>query len=251
MKIIADLHTHTVASTHAYSTLQEMVTAASEMGLSAIAVTDHGVEMPGAPKAGTWYFSNLRSIPHLYHGVLVLRGQETNVLNMEGKIDLEKEAEPWMDWIVASIHPPCFQSGGKQNDVTSAWQGIAKNPAVNVIGHCGDPRFPFDYEKMIPVFRDAGKLVELNEATFSVRSQSISNCKKIMQLCKKYSTPIVVDSDSHFSANVGKFPQALALLQELNFPEELIINSNIERLKKYLQRYTRVFEDHTLSEGGF
>lgn len=56
MKIIADLHTHTVASTHAYSTLQEMVTAASEMGLSAIAVTDHGVEMPGAPKAGTWYF---------------------------------------------------------------------------------------------------------------------------------------------------------------------------------------------------
>lgn len=32
MKLIADTHTHTVASTHAYSTLQEMVHAAAEKG---------------------------------------------------------------------------------------------------------------------------------------------------------------------------------------------------------------------------
>ena len=52
--IIADLHTHTLASTHAYSSLTEMVRAASERGLYAIAITDHGKAMPGSPR--DWYF---------------------------------------------------------------------------------------------------------------------------------------------------------------------------------------------------
>ena len=42
MEIIADLHTHTIASTHAYSTITEMVQAASAKNLYAIAITDHG-----------------------------------------------------------------------------------------------------------------------------------------------------------------------------------------------------------------
>ena len=33
MKIIADMHTHTVASTHAYSTIKEMAEAARDAGL--------------------------------------------------------------------------------------------------------------------------------------------------------------------------------------------------------------------------
>ena len=52
MKLIADTHTHTVASTHAYSTLQEMVHGAAEKGLFAIGITDHGYENargPGKP----------------------------------------------------------------------------------------------------------------------------------------------------------------------------------------------------------
>ena len=38
--IIADLHTHSLASTHAYSTIREMVDSAAEKGLKAIAITD-------------------------------------------------------------------------------------------------------------------------------------------------------------------------------------------------------------------
>ena len=49
MKYIIDTHTHTVASGHAYSTLIENAKAASAKGLKALAVTDHGVAMPGGP----------------------------------------------------------------------------------------------------------------------------------------------------------------------------------------------------------
>ena len=48
--IIADLHTHTIASTHAYSTVTEMVQAAAAKGLYALAITDHARTMPGAPR---------------------------------------------------------------------------------------------------------------------------------------------------------------------------------------------------------
>lgn len=45
IKTIADLHTHTMVSQHAYSTLDEMASAARELGFSAIGITDHGPGM--------------------------------------------------------------------------------------------------------------------------------------------------------------------------------------------------------------
>ena len=54
MKILTDLHTHTLASTHAYSTLKENIDMAKQMGLEAIAVTDHGISMEDAPHL--WHF---------------------------------------------------------------------------------------------------------------------------------------------------------------------------------------------------
>ena len=63
MRIIADTHCHTIASTHAYSTWMENIHAAKEAGLSYLAITDHGPTMPGSP--GRWYFKNLKIIAAL------------------------------------------------------------------------------------------------------------------------------------------------------------------------------------------
>ena len=49
MKLVADLHLHTIASGHAYSTIEEYVARAKKIGLKAIAITDHGPAMPGGP----------------------------------------------------------------------------------------------------------------------------------------------------------------------------------------------------------
>jgi putative hydrolase len=61
MKLEADLHIHTTASGHGYSTVKEIVEAAAEKELRLIAITDHGLNMPGAPH---WYhFTNMISLP--------------------------------------------------------------------------------------------------------------------------------------------------------------------------------------------
>lgn len=241
MKIIADTHCHTLASTHAYSTLMENIKIAKQKGLYAIAVTDHGPNMPGAP--GKWFFRNLRTIPRYVDGVMVIRGVEANVINEDGDLDLDLEFEhSTLDWVVASVHPPTYI--GKSHtvdDMTNAYLNLAKNPVVNVIGHSGSEEFKYDYERVIPEFKKNGKLVEINNHTFIGRKSSVENCKTIAKICKKYKAPIIINSDAHFCEFVGNYENSANLLKEIDFPEELIVNADLERFKDYLKNYTNIF----------
>ena len=88
MKILLDTHTHTLASTHAYSTVLEMAKYASEAGMEAIAITDHAPAIPDG--AHPWHFQNLKAIPREIYGVKILYGAEVNILDLEGNIDLAK-----------------------------------------------------------------------------------------------------------------------------------------------------------------
>ena len=47
MKIALDVHTHTLASGHAFSTLQEMARAAADKGLEVLGITEHSPGIPG------------------------------------------------------------------------------------------------------------------------------------------------------------------------------------------------------------
>ncbi|STS81690.1 hydrolase YcdX [Klebsiella pneumoniae] len=62
-----DLHMHTVASTHAYSTLHDYIAEAKRKGIKLFAITDHGPDMADAPHY--WHFVNMRIWPRLVDGV--------------------------------------------------------------------------------------------------------------------------------------------------------------------------------------
>ena len=61
IKILTDLHTHTVANTHAFSTVTENATYAAGIGMEAIAITDHAPQMPDG--AHRWHFLNSVVLP--------------------------------------------------------------------------------------------------------------------------------------------------------------------------------------------
>ncbi len=46
MKYVLDVHTHTLASGHSYSTIREMANMASDKGLELLGITEHGPRMP-------------------------------------------------------------------------------------------------------------------------------------------------------------------------------------------------------------
>lgn len=235
MKIIADTHTHTLASTHAFSTAQEMIKSASEKGLYAIALTDHGYNMPGAPKKGEWFFECLGAIPDYLYGVRVLKGVEANVSDYQGNLDIPSGVLKNLDWVVASMHSLTIDGKPSFEKCTNAWLKIAENPYVNVIGHSGAEYFKFDYKKVIPVFGKNGKLVEINGNTFRAKKDFMGNCIEIAKICMETNTRIIVNSDAHFSTAVADVDDALKMLEDINFPKRLIVNANIDSFKEYLK----------------
>ena len=43
-----------------------------------------------------------------------------------------------------------------------------------------------------------------------------------------------MDSDAHSDADVGNHTRAQALLDEIGFPEELVVNTSIEKAAEYI-----------------
>lgn len=52
----------------------------------------------------------------------------------------------------------------------------------------------------------------------------------MLQYCMRFEVSVILGTDSHFSSAVGDFTQADQLLRELDFPRELIINTDPERI---------------------
>lgn len=232
MKILFDTHTHTLASDHAYCTVLENVKYASDVGMEAIAVTDHCVGMEDAPHL--WHFRNLKNIPRDLYGVKILYGVELNILDPDGNVDMDDELMSTLDVVNASIHTPCY-SGVGLKDHTKAYERVVTNPYIDVICHSGSPAFKYDYEKIIGLAKKHHKLIEINNHSFYVRKSSIENCRKIAEICMKKEVGIVVSSDAHFCTDIGEYSYALNMLKEISFPEKLIINRNLEAYREYVR----------------
>ena len=88
---------------------------------------------------------------------------------------------------------------------------------------------------MIPVFGEKGKVVEINENTFTVRQNYVANCRRIAEICKKYGVRVIVDSDAHYHDQLGRGNRSLDMLREIGFPPALIVNGSEENLQAYLE----------------
>ena len=80
MKIALDVHTHTLASGHAFSTLQEMARAAADKGLEVLGITEHSPGIPGT--CDPIYFRNLHVVPRRMYGIELLLGAEINIIHI-------------------------------------------------------------------------------------------------------------------------------------------------------------------------
>lgn len=234
MDIKTDLHLHTLVSTHAYSTIQEYVDRAKKVGLEMIAVTDHGIGIEDSPHR--WHFSEMHSIvPNVIDDVYVLHGVEANIMSHDGKIDMTEKILNNLNWVIASYHIHCIEPGTVEEH-TNAYLNLMENNYIDVIGHSGSVDYMYDYEKVIKKAAQYNKIIEINEKTFSTRTESIENCVKIAKLCKKYGTKISVNSDSHFTSSLGYYPNSIKMLDEIDFPEELIVNLNAKRVIEYIKQ---------------
>lgn len=231
---VLDLHTHTIASGHAYNTLREMAKAASDKGLSVLGITEHAPKMPGT--CHSFYFHNLKTVPRELYGIRLLLGSEVNIMDFEGNIDLEERDLKGMDVIIASLHTPCIKPGSVREN-TTAYLKVMENPYVNIIGHPDDGRYPVDYRALVEGAKEKGKVLELNNHSLDpkcFRRDARENDLKMLELCKEYAVPVIMGSDAHFDTLIGEFSMAKKLLEEVDFPEELVLNRSVEALQGHV-----------------
>lgn len=232
MLIKIDTHCHSLASTHAYSTIKEMAESAKEIGLKGFALTDHAVQSPDAPHM--WHFHNLKCLPREINGVKLIRGVEANVLDAEGNIDMYGEHLKYIEWIVASMHSSVMGSN-PEKDYTNAYIKLAKeHNEIDVIGHPTTILFPFDYEKTLKVFKEYNKFPEINESSIIFKKGSKENAVSMLKICKKYDIPVVVNTDAHYCGLLGKTDTAQQLIEQTGFPKKLIFNAEIDRVLEHI-----------------
>lgn len=234
MKIVADLHIHTIASGHAYSTIEEYVSRAKKIGLKGIAITDHGPAMPGGPH--NYYFQNMRMIPEKMEGVRVYRGIEANVIDAEGNMDTPPPDFTRLDFVMVAMHPRCgYENQGEEKNTEVLLRALEKNPDIRVIAHPGNPKYPINIGRAVAAAKQKGIAIEINNSSFMTRAGSWERCLAFAKEIKRQDARVVVGSDSHISSMLGDFKEALKLIKEAGLTEKHVINTSLEKIEEHLK----------------
>lgn len=246
MQIVADLHTHSVASGHAYGTISEMLKAASEKGHLGLGITDHGPAMPDG--AHHYYFSNMSTLPKTMFGIRFYHGVESNIIDTEGNIDIPADIQPWLDYMIASMHiGGVSPQGHSASENTQTWAKAMQNPLIKILGHPENPHFPIIVPELVAAAKEYGKIIEINSASFIVRKGSEPIMREIVTEAAKQQVMMAITSDAHFMNRIGDYELSLKLAEELGVSEELIVNTSLEKIDEYLlggvdSRFSKKFE---------
>ncbi len=238
MRLLADLHTHTIASGHAYSTYTELAQAARAKGLQLIAVTDHGPSVPQG--AHPWYFWNAKAVPSVLDGVRILKGCEANpALDTENGIDLPDELLRLLDIVAVGFHPLTGFDDRDRAKNTEALLRVIANPYVDMITHPGNEHeFPLDLEAVVDAAATHNVILELNDHSFaptSARSGSCAREREFAEASLAAGVPLAVGSDAHYALAVGRFDAACAVAEEIGIGPERLVNRDARTVLDHLQ----------------
>ncbi len=234
MKDVLDVHTHTLASGHAYSTLRENISAAKVAGLELIGISEHAPRMPGS--CHDFYFLNNEVIARDAYGIGLVIGAELNILDYSGSTDLPAQILEKLDYAIASLHNPCIMPGSVAEN-TAALIGAMKNPHVVIIGHPDNPKYPVDFDKLAAAAQENHVLLEVNNSSYKAggyRTGSRENAAKMLAACKKYGAAVIMGSDAHIDLDVGNHKFSQEVIAQNNFPAELVVNSSTARFFDYV-----------------
>ncbi|POP41939.1 phosphatase [Superficieibacter electus] len=230
-----DLHMHTVASTHAYSTLSDYIAQAKNKGIKLFAITDHGPDAEDAPHP--WHFINMRIWPRIVDGVGILRGIEANIKPVTGETDCSAQMLASLDLIIAGFHTPVFMPQDEAAHTAALIATIASG-TVHIISHPGNPKYPIDIPAVAAAAAKYNVALEINNSSFvHSRKGSENNCRAIAAAVRDAGGWVALGSDSHTAFTLGDFSECRKILDEVDFPEERILNVTPRRLLNFLESH--------------
>ena len=237
MTLLVDTHSHTVASTHAYSTVQEYAVQAKLKGMQMFSLTEHGPTMPDSPHP--WHFGNRHVLPRFVDGIAILRAIEANIMPPKGGHDIPNGLHPFLDFAIASFHEPVFAPQSKAQN-TKAMIKTIETGDIQIIGHPGNPNLPSDIAEVIRAAKDNNVVLEINNSSFKgSRSGSAPNCKQVLEITDQLDWKVVFSSDAHVAFDVGNDTSSMASAKEVGFPMERVVNRDAHRFVEFLGQHNK------------
>lgn len=245
--ILADLHTHTIFSLHAFSTVAENIAEAQKMGLKYLAITDHfyGYSDPILSK------NEYNRIEHLTDtisvpGLTLIGGVELNLNQYPDKAIN-------VPWKPVGIHSWFIdRETTRLEDVEREFDFLLSRGTANAIAHIEREIHKLDYgfykdtlhddvkrflTKMVMYAKEHNIPMELNESSLAKdECGGVKRAEYWISQAKEIGVTLYLGSDAHYYTAIGKFPLAIELLKKVNYPEDRIINCNPDLLKIYFDK---------------
>lgn len=230
---LVDLHTHTVASSHAYSTIGEYIREAQKKGIKIIACTDHGCELTDGA-SHHWHFENLHCVPSFVDDVIVLKGIEANI-RTDGTTDCYDRYKGSFDIVLAGFHAPVYPKDKSLIQNTEVLMQVISSGKIDVITHPAHINYPIDIHKVAKCAAEHNVALEINCSKFSrIGPKYDDMCAEIIQESVMCKTPLVFGSDSHIHFNLGDFSSGIALMNRVGCPTDYVLNSSPKKVLEFL-----------------
>ena len=178
----------------------EMASAARDLGLSWIALTDHSPRLTVARGlSAERLIAQLDLVDRLNTELApfrILAGIEVDILD-DGSLDQRDDLLAQLDVVVASVHSKLRMDAAP---MTTRMLAAVRNPLVDILGHCtgrllggrGRPQSQFDAEAVFTACRDSGTAVEIN-----CRPERQDPPDDLLGLAADIGCVLSIDTDAH------------------------------------------------------
>lgn len=248
MIILGDYHTHTRYSKkyHGKGTILENASVASNKGLKQIAITDHGFNH-------RFYGVHRREIPQIKEEILVaeevtgvdiLLGVESNLISLNGDIDVREEDFENLDLLLMGFHKAVRMHSVKDSfklglsnvlgsnfapskeridrNTTAYLKAIDRYP-IDILTHLNH-NCPVNTLAVARLAKQKGILIELNGKRIDFTDKDIDDM--VAEGVK-----FIVNSDAHKPEKVGEVNEGINLIFRKNIPTSQVVN--LDKLPKF------------------
>lgn len=245
--IIADLHTHTVASKHAYSTIEENLAYAKKTGMKYIGITDHyfhyGDDMD--KKQEVYRLKFVEQI-NPTTGIKVIGSAEFNILqDYEYRKTLNR-----FKWRPIGLHrsfalalkdmtyDDLFTGFLQASEWNNTFNHIERNLDELVYGKFTDgliieaKQF---LEKVVCLAGEKNIYLEINEKSLRTGSKYYDIVRYWLPIAAENGNSFCLGTDAHFCREVGVFDRSIELLNEFGIGKDRVLNCNEEKVRLLLQ----------------
>jgi putative hydrolase len=222
-----DLHMHSDWSDGG-SPIEEMVTAARDLGHEYVALTDHSPRLTVARGLTAERLrEQLKVVKALNKKMApfrILTGIEVDILE-DGSLDQEEDLLAELDVVVASVHSK-LRMDAKQ--MTERMVVAVANPNTDILGHCtgrllagrGRPESEFDADLVFEACKQFGTAVEIN-----CRPERLDPPRRLLSLADEIGCMFSIDTDSHAPGQLEWQVNGCERADEIDLDPDRVINS--------------------------